>query len=273
MGLYRLGSNSRGSRNFYSNSESANESDKSEKIDSLTQIIQPFNNTTKTDDLINKHCENDHSSKFVSPVSTQKPPCTYAKLIKTAISSSTSRSMTLASIYDWISSHFPYFDPQRSDWKNAVRHNLSLYSYFIRAKPSGVRGSSRWSVDEQAFSRSLMNKNIKGSTNSISICGKNSKTNQYSNSKFAESPAKLHLDFCSNIMSDSFFHGPKFFKLKFTAQTQICAQRAKHARFRIFQKLSHDLQRFLKVFYSQKIYDRNLVFRFCKIYAFKNTAN
>jgi len=202
MGLYRLGSNSRGSRNFYSNSESANESDKSEKIDSLTQIIQPFNNTTKTDDLINKHCENDHSSKFVSPVSTQKPPCTYAKLIKTAISSSTSRSMTLASIYDWISSHFPYFDPQRSDWKNAVRHNLSLYSYFIRAEPSGVRGSSRWSVDEQAFSRSLMNKNIKGSTNSISICGKNSKTNQYSNSKFAESPAKLHLDFCSNIMTN-----------------------------------------------------------------------
>jgi len=129
MGLYRPGSNSQESRKFYSNSESVNESDKSEKIGISNQIIQPFNNTRKTDDLINKHCENDHSSMYVSPVSTQKPPCTYAKLIKTAISSSPSRSMTLASIYDWISSHFPYFDPQRSDWKNAVRHNLSLYSY------------------------------------------------------------------------------------------------------------------------------------------------
>ncbi|MES1903188.1 MAG: Forkhead box protein P4 [Paramarteilia canceri] len=75
-----------------------------------------------------------------------KPACTYAQMIRKAIESSPSGSRTLSEIYNWMQMNYSYFaNSPNSNWKNAVRHNLSLYAYFVRHR--SPHGGSLWSID------------------------------------------------------------------------------------------------------------------------------
>lgn len=77
-----------------------------------------------------------------------KPPFTYASLIREAIISSPNKRMSLNEVYNWFSHTFSFFRFNNSQWKNAVRHNLSLHKCFQRVE--GPVGSG-WTVNEDEF--------------------------------------------------------------------------------------------------------------------------
>lgn len=47
----------------------------------------------------------------------KKPPYSYANLITFAINATPKGKMTLSEIYDWISEHFPFYNPASNGWK------------------------------------------------------------------------------------------------------------------------------------------------------------
>ena len=51
------------------------------------------------------------------PSHPDKPPYSYAELIKKAIESSPQRKMTLNEIYEWICKNFPYYREGQNGWK------------------------------------------------------------------------------------------------------------------------------------------------------------
>ncbi|PKC13216.1 winged helix DNA-binding domain-containing protein, partial [Rhizophagus irregularis] len=60
------------------------------------------------------------------------PGYSYASMIGQAIMTSPEKKLALAEIYSWISKTYPYYRMNDIGWKNSIRHNLSLYSAFIR---------------------------------------------------------------------------------------------------------------------------------------------
>lgn len=66
------------------------------------------------------------------PTHPDKPPYSYAELIKKAIESSPQRKMTLNEIYEWICKNFPYYREGQNGWKVNVCFKyypcLELYS-------------------------------------------------------------------------------------------------------------------------------------------------
>jgi len=63
----------------------------------------------------------------------QKPPYSYAQMIGMAILRAPGRKLTLANMYDWISTTFRFYreDP-KTGWHNSIRHNLSLNKAFTK---------------------------------------------------------------------------------------------------------------------------------------------
>ena len=59
-----------------------------------------------------------------------KPPYSFSCLIFMAIEDSPQKKLPVKDIYQWILSHFPYFQNAPTGWKNSVRHNLSLNKCF-----------------------------------------------------------------------------------------------------------------------------------------------
>ncbi|KIW71541.1 hypothetical protein PV04_03696 [Phialophora macrospora] len=86
----------------------------------------------------------------MSPVEDDgnKPPYSYAQMIGMAILRAPNRRLTLAQIYDWISTTFAYYarDTKRS-WHNSIRHNLSLHKAFTKQeRPKGDAGKGSYWV-------------------------------------------------------------------------------------------------------------------------------
>ncbi|EDO32639.1 predicted protein, partial [Nematostella vectensis] len=77
-----------------------------------------------------------------------RPPYSYATLILLAINSTEEKRMTLQEIYKWIEERFPYYTKCKKAWKNSIRHNLSLHSFFLKEKrPADLPGKgSYWSI-------------------------------------------------------------------------------------------------------------------------------
>lgn len=59
-----------------------------------------------------------------------KPPYSFSCLIFMAIEDSPIKKLPVKEIYNWILTHFPYFQSAPTGWKNSVRHNLSLNKCF-----------------------------------------------------------------------------------------------------------------------------------------------
>ncbi|VDP14653.1 unnamed protein product [Onchocerca flexuosa] len=68
--------------------------------------------------------------------SNEKPPYSYAQLIVQAILSSPDHQITLSGIYNYITSHYPWYRSTDKGWQNSIRHNLSLNRYFIKVSRS-----------------------------------------------------------------------------------------------------------------------------------------
>ncbi|KAJ9603240.1 Forkhead transcription factor [Cladophialophora chaetospira] len=82
-----------------------------------------------------------------------KPPYSYAQMIGMAILRAPQRRLTLAQIYDWISTTFAYYarDTKQS-WHNSIRHNLSLHKAFTKQeRPKGDAGKGSYWVIEQGM--------------------------------------------------------------------------------------------------------------------------
>lgn len=80
---------------------------------------------------------------------TQKPPYSYATLIKKALCESKDGQLTLSQIYKWIKTSFPYYKTADPAWQNSIRHNLSLNKNFVKVKrPSNDPGKGGfWKIN------------------------------------------------------------------------------------------------------------------------------
>lgn len=100
-----------------------------------------------------------------------KPPYSYAQMIGMAILRAKGRKLTLAQIYDWISSTFEFYakDPKQG-WHNSIRHNLSLNKAFGKTeRPKGDPGKGcYWVIVEGLEGQFLKDKSRKASnTNTL----------------------------------------------------------------------------------------------------------
>ncbi|XP_077390761.1 forkhead box Q2 [Festucalex cinctus] len=78
--------------------------------------------------------------------SDEKPNQSYIALISKAILASEQKKLLLCDIYQWIMDHYPYFKSKDKNWRNSVRHNLSLNDCFIKAGRSENGKGHFWAV-------------------------------------------------------------------------------------------------------------------------------
>ncbi|XP_050405357.1 forkhead box protein N3 isoform X2 [Patella vulgata] len=79
-----------------------------------------------------------------------KPPYSFSCLIFMAVEDSPQKRLPVKDIYNWILSHFPYFQNAPTGWKNSVRHNLSLNKCFKKVdkeKGQSIGKGSLWCID------------------------------------------------------------------------------------------------------------------------------
>ena len=94
-----------------------------------------------------------------------KPPYSYAQMIGMAILRAPHRRLTLAQIYDWISTTFTYYRADtKQSWHNSIRHNLSLHKAFKKQeRPKGDAGKgSYWVIEPGTEAQFIKEKKPRG---------------------------------------------------------------------------------------------------------------
>ncbi|OWB65453.1 hypothetical protein B5S30_g778 [[Candida] boidinii] len=101
----------------------------------------------------NKNLINDDDDQDLSKDEAKdlKPPYSYATMITQAILSNPQGVLSLADIYDWISSHYAYYRHSKQGWQNSIRHNLSLNKAFEKvARQANEPGKGmKWQIAEK----------------------------------------------------------------------------------------------------------------------------
>ena len=80
-----------------------------------------------------------------------KPPYSYVTLCVLAIVESKSKMVTLAEIYDFITSRFPYYKEKPLKWQNSLRHNLSFNDCFVKVPREGAGKGNYWTLHPKAM--------------------------------------------------------------------------------------------------------------------------
>ena len=79
----------------------------------------------------------------------ERPIFSYSFLIALSLLSSPKNQLTLSEICQWITEAFPYFKYSRSiNWRNSIRHNLSLNGAFQKTTKSSDGKSHLWTFQE-----------------------------------------------------------------------------------------------------------------------------
>ncbi|KAM8873732.1 forkhead box Q2 [Spinachia spinachia] len=78
--------------------------------------------------------------------SADKPNQSYIALISKAILASKQKKLLLCDIYQWIMDQYPYFKSKDKNWRNSVRHNLSLNDCFVKAGRSDNGKGHFWAI-------------------------------------------------------------------------------------------------------------------------------
>lgn len=81
-----------------------------------------------------------------------KPPYSYVTLCVLAIAESKDKMVTLAEIYDYITTRFPYYKDKPQKWQNSLRHNLSFNDCFIKIPRHGAGKGNYWTLHPNALS-------------------------------------------------------------------------------------------------------------------------
>lgn len=79
-----------------------------------------------------------------------KPPYSFSCLIFMAVEDSPQKRLPVKDIYNWILTHFPYYQNAPTGWKNSVRHNLSLNKCFKKVEKDrgqSIGKGSLWCID------------------------------------------------------------------------------------------------------------------------------
>ncbi|XP_073700995.1 forkhead box Q2 [Garra rufa] len=97
-------------------------------------------------------CEEEHEkANLKSEGVDEKPAQSYIALISMAILDSDEKKLLLCDIYQWIMDHYPYFKSKDKNWRNSVRHNLSLNECFIKAGRSDNGKGHFWAIHPANF--------------------------------------------------------------------------------------------------------------------------
>ncbi|KIW98475.1 uncharacterized protein Z519_00136 [Cladophialophora bantiana CBS 173.52] len=96
-----------------------------------------------------------------------KPSYSYAQMIGMAILRAPNRRLTLAQIYDWISTTFAYYrEDTKQSWHNSIRHNLSLHKAFTKQeRPKGDAGKGSYWVIEPGMESQFIKDRIRRGAN------------------------------------------------------------------------------------------------------------
>ena len=78
----------------------------------------------------------------------EKPLISYKGLIAMAIQNSPNEEASLIEINEWIQNAFPYYQNCGNQWKNSIRHNLSLAKEFYNVKGK-EKGGGIWRIDSK----------------------------------------------------------------------------------------------------------------------------
>lgn len=130
--------------------------------------------------------------------STKSKPShvSYAGLIGQAILTSSDHRLSLAEIYQWISTVHPFFERGDRGWQNSIRHNLSLNKSFIKVeREAHIPGKGGWwaikSGHEERFQNGLYSAGPQKTPDAAegSSSGKKKKKQQLQAKQFAEDAA------------------------------------------------------------------------------------
>ncbi|KAJ7993029.1 hypothetical protein DPEC_G00268200 [Dallia pectoralis] len=80
-----------------------------------------------------------------------KPRLSYIALISMAILASEEKKLLLCDIYQWILDNYSYFKSKDKNWRNSVRHNLSLNECFMKAGRSDTGKGHFWAIHPASF--------------------------------------------------------------------------------------------------------------------------